>query len=510
MGRTSYQPGTRLSLLLLSLMVLASLLIAAFTFQLLSAQEGALQAALTESNSRALALLANHVERDLLSQMRRPFQVLASTAAGDSPSRRLSLAGALSPAAQRILLLDAASRPRASWSRSPQPNDRQVDYWLSHRAAAETSQAGAYALHVFIERLSGGPVILGLQPVNERSPDEGWILVSFDLRALLRQLADPLLKDFMQTRGGRVELQDGDSPWDEEALHEPLTQVLPGWLLSYRPDPQEERVALAHSRNLVLAVSGAAMIALVLATFAAWRELYRERALADLRNRFVANVSHELKTPLSLIRIYSETLLLDRVREQERRHAYLETILCEADRLTDMIDNLLALERQRHRQDVPRLTATDLASTLSLALEQYGETLAHRGAEIDLDLAPDLPPVAHDPQGVTRILLNLVNNALDHGGGQRVVVGLRRDGDWVDLSVTDNGVGLGAEELTLIRRAIARGEAAPSRRGSGLGLALVEGIAAVHGAYVLIDTPEEGAGLRVVVSFPKRATGLET
>jgi two-component system osmolarity sensor histidine kinase EnvZ len=125
-------------------------------------------------------------------------------------------------------------------------------------------------------------------------------------------------------------------------------------------------------------------------------------------------------------------------------------------------------------------------------------------------LEADLPPVAHDPDGVTRVVLNLLNNALDHGGGQGIDLTLRQDGDWVDLTVTDHGTGLSAEELALIRRAVAEGEAAPSRRGSGLGLALVERIAAAHRAYLLLDTPDEGSGLRVVVSFPTRPAESKT
>jgi signal transduction histidine kinase len=79
---------------------------------------------------------------------------------------------------------------------------------------------------------------------------------------------------------------------------------------------------------------------------------------------------------------------------------------------------------------------------------------------------------------------------------------LGSEGDWVDLKVTDRGPGLSADEITVMRRALSRGEAAPSRRGSGLGLALVDRVAAAHHAYLMLDTPEDGNGLRVVVSFP--------
>ena len=110
--------------------------------------------------------------------------------------------------------------------------------------------------------------------------------------------------------------------------------------------------------------------------------------------------------------------------------------------------------------------------------------------------------MAHDPNGVTQILLNLLNNAAEHGGREGIELRLGRDGDWVDLSVTDHGPGISGEQRAEIRTALHRGESARSGRGSGLGLALVEQIAAAHNAYLVLEAPAQGTGLRVVVSFP--------
>jgi signal transduction histidine kinase len=491
----------RATLLLLAVMLLASLLIAAFTLRLLSAQGAALEAAVSESDGRALALLANRIDHDLLSSMRPPFQILKNVASGDSLNERMRLAGESSALVQRILLLDEALHPRAHWAQNPARDAAGIDQWLSHRVAAETSDVEPYALHTFVERLPTGPVILALESVSEPRRAEGWILVVFDLPGLVQQVADPMLAEFNAAHGGRVQLQDADAPWDQEALHEPLNRALPGWLLSYSPDPGARQDALQHSRRLLLGVGGVAVLTLLLATFAAWRELQRERALAELRNRFVANLSHELKTPLSLIRLHAESLALHRIKDPSRQQVYLETILREADHLTDMIDSVLKLDQLRRTRDLLQPTARDLGDTVTRALDRYGETLAQRGARITVDVASELPPVAHDAKAVTHIILNLLNNALEHGE-RDIDVSLTRGVDGVDLMVTDSGVGLGPTELTAIRRAIAQGEAAPSRRGSGLGLALVERIAAAHRAYLLLDTPEQGGGLRVVVSFP--------
>ncbi len=501
---TTARSGLSSPLVLVGAMLLASLVVAGLTLKLLAAQARLLDDTVRESNAQALTLLANRVELALLGKLRAPFQILKSTGNSVVDARRLRLVGRRFRDVRHILLVDARLQPLSTWSRDPGPDQPVVDRWLSRRIAGEIADTSAkpYGMHTFVERLSSGPALLAVQLADELRPTEGWVVMSFDLATLKRRAVAPLLGEFLEDHRGRVELEDAEASWDDRALHVPLTPVLPGWLISYWPDAAQEREALFHAQLPLLGVSGVALIALVLATFAAWRELRHEKALVELRNRFVANVSHELRAPLALIRLYAETLYLDRVSDPARRRTYYETIMREAERLTAMIDNVLDLERLRRGQALYRLSATDLRATVAGALERYRDTLTERGAQLCAALSDGLAPVAHDPQGVTQILLNLLTNALEHGGQGRLELSLAQEGDWVDLSVSDQGPGLSAEELAAIRRALQRGEAVASRRGSGLGLALVERIAAAHRAYLVLDSPETGPGLRVVVSFP--------
>lgn len=273
-----YRSASRAPLALLGAMLLASVLIAGFTLRLLAAQDALLQDALIESDSQALALLANRVEHALLAALRGPFQALGDAALGESLAQRLPLAAREAPHVRRILLLDPRLRGRNSWSRGVEPGDRQLEQWLSQRVAAEARGVEPTTLHAFVEEVSGRPTLLALQAASARDADQGWILVSFDLPAMVQQLVDPLLREFAQERGGRVELQGPDAPWDEAVLHQPLTGTLPGWLLAYRPNVAGEQRIVTHSRNLLIGVSAGAVLALLLATYAAWRPTPRAGA----------------------------------------------------------------------------------------------------------------------------------------------------------------------------------------------------------------------------------------
>lgn len=499
---TKLLASVRAPIFLLGAMLLATLVVSGFTLQLLSAHRTQLDEALRASRAQALDLLASRVEHAILGSLRPPFQVLGGSAAEASPER-LALVGASFPEVEQIWLWDGSGHLRAGWSRLESDQRPADEQWLARRLRSVITElhGKSPAISTFVEKLDNEPALFAVERMNDQNASGHWAVIQFDFATLRERSVTPLLNELAAARGGRIELQDPEAEWDDNALHEPLTRALPGWLLSYWPDPKGQDTAHGRDEALLLGVSSGAVLALLLATYAVWRELRRERSLVELRNRFVANVSHELKTPLALIRMYAETLSLGRIRDEARRQTYYATIVRESERLSEMINSVLDLERLRQGRALYTLTATDLAATVRDVLERYRDTLSERGASFELDLGVDLPPVAHDPRGVTQILLNLLNNARDHGGQGPIDVYLMADGDRVDLAVTDRGTGLTAEELQRIRRALRRRELAESRRGSGLGLALVKQIAAAHCAYFVLDNAGDEGGLRAVVSF---------
>lgn len=213
-------------------------------------------------------------------------------------------------------------------------------------------------------------------------------------------------------------------------------------MLVLKPDMEKEKSRIQHENAAILGVAGGITLAMLMATFAVWREIRREHALVNLRNRFIANVSHELKTPLALIRMYAETLYLKRITDPERQHDYHRIILREAERLSQMINTVLDFARLRQGMKIYHFTDYNLHQTLLRILDDYKLRLEQYDIQLDMLIPAAVPSVAHDPHGVTQIMLNLMDNAIKHGGGGHIRIGLAVEGDWVILSVTDFGPGI--------------------------------------------------------------------
>ena len=179
-------------------------------------------------------------------------------------------------------------------------------------------------------------------------------------------------------------------------------------------------------------------------------------------------------------------------------------ILRSAERLSRMIENVLDFERLRSGAEVYHLTETDLAASVTDVLARYESQLEESGSRLDVKLEQGLPPVAHDREGLTEILLNLLDNAgkYAHEGGL-AQVRLARNADRVELQVTDFGPGIPPQARARMLKAFERGAVPRAASGSGLGLALVEQIAKSHHAWVSLEEPAGHSGVKAVVSFPR-------
>lgn len=501
---------TRTSIVLLSALLLAIVAVSGFTIKLLEGQRTVLEEAIRQSQTQAVALLSNRVEQSLLNALRAPFQTLKSFPFGSLSQERLKRVKESFPEIDQVLVLDSKMGLRHSFPAPADYQQRVLNRWLAQHTVVEGAdrRLRLYGEHSFVETVGGRPALFAVQPVNDVDEKDGWLLIRFNLDLLQARHVAPLLEEFVHDEGGSIVLRDAEADWDESALNWPLSRVLPGWMLVFKADPQDADQRLRRQSGLVLGVAGAVLLAMLMATFSVWREIRREHALVDLRNRFVANVSHELKTPLALIRMYAETLYLRRVTDEERQHHYHRTIVREAERLTEMIDAVLDFARLSQGVKIYHLTDMDLRETVEDVMERYRPRIEEQGLRLEVDLKAHLPPVAHDRHGVTQILLNLIDNAVKYGasGGMIQVQLAAQDGDWVELAVIDSGPGIPVEERTRLRKAFHRGAGADPSSGAGLGLALVEQIAGAHHAHLILDTPDKGRGVKAVVSFPTYKT----
>jgi two-component system, OmpR family, phosphate regulon sensor histidine kinase PhoR len=235
--------------------------------------------------------------------------------------------------------------------------------------------------------------------------------------------------------------------------------------------------------------------------------IVQERRLNALKSEFIANVSHELKTPLSAVRMFGEMLLTQRVSNEEKRRQYLEIICREAERLSGLIENVLdfaALERGKQKYAPEQ---ADLGEIVSRAVE----TVRHRleGVDIQVHAPPALPQVLVDGQAVLLAVINLLDNALKYGEGTAIDVTIDVHPRELSVSVRDRGPGIPRADVRRVFDRFYRvRRPGQQQRGSGIGLSLVKHIADAHGGRAWADNAPEGGAIvsfSVAIDRPRRA-----
>jgi two-component system, OmpR family, sensor histidine kinase SenX3 len=225
------------------------------------------------------------------------------------------------------------------------------------------------------------------------------------------------------------------------------------------------------------------------------------RRLEGVRRDFVANISHELKTPVGALALLAETLLAE--DDAAVAHRLAERMLAEAFRVGRTIDDLLELSRieadeEARRDDVPvHLVIAEAVDRLRPAAEQ-------RGITIEVEEPPQRLAVAGDRRQLVTATYNLLDNAVKYSDeGTSVHVGARTDGRWVDIEVEDHGIGIPRRDLERVFERFYRVDRARSREtgGTGLGLAIVRHVAGNHAGDVRVESTE-GEGSTFTLRLP--------
>lgn len=230
-------------------------------------------------------------------------------------------------------------------------------------------------------------------------------------------------------------------------------------------------------------------------------DIARMRRLEELRREFVANVSHELKTPLTSIRGFAETLRAGAVDDPAHRLEFLEAIESDAQRLTALVDDLLdlsAIESGRRKAVLEPVSILDIAREAAARLKPLAE---RRGVTLRVYDNPELPLVKADRGQIGRVLRNLLENAVKFNReGGSAVVRAEADAEEAVILVTDTGSGIPKEDIPRIFERFYRVDKARSSDagGTGLGLSIVKHIVEGHGGCVDVQSRlGEGSIFRV-------------
>ncbi|MHB8079203.1 MAG: ATP-binding protein, partial [Candidatus Krumholzibacteriia bacterium] len=259
-----------------------------------------------------------------------------------------------------------------------------------------------------------------------------------------------------------------------------------------------ERIMQAHG-TVLRDGAGSGIGALVVLN-----DVTRLRRLETVRREFVANVSHELKTPITAIKGFVETLLEGEAKDRAETLRFLEVVARQADRLNAIIEDLLTLSRieQEETGDGIALAATAVCGPLQAALLACEPLAREREIPVTLDCAPDLEARVNAAL-LEQAVINLVDNALKYSeAGRPVLVAAMRTAAGLEIRVRDGGCGIAREHLPRLFERFYRVDRGRSRRqgGTGLGLAIVKHIVKAHGGTVGVESaPGEGSTFTIVI-----------
>ena len=220
------------------------------------------------------------------------------------------------------------------------------------------------------------------------------------------------------------------------------------------------------------------------------------------RRDFVANVSHELKTPVGAMALLAEALLAS-ADDADTVRRFAEKALIEANRLGDMVAELIELSRLQGAERLPNVTDVEVDTIVSEAIARHKVAAENAAIEVRTD-APSRLMVLGDQTLLVTALANLVSNAIAYSPrGSLVSISRRRRGDNIEIAVTDRGIGIALEDQERVFERFFRGDKARSRAtgGSGLGLAIVKHVAANHNGSIGVWS-KPGTGSTFTLSLP--------
>ena len=234
-----------------------------------------------------------------------------------------------------------------------------------------------------------------------------------------------------------------------------------------------------------------------------WRDVSRELAIADMRSHFVASVSHELKTPLTAIRMFAEALAMGVHKRPEAQQEYLHTIINESERLSRLLNNVLDFSKIEQGTRTYRIAPTSLGEVVSAAERALAFPLDQKGFQLEVEIGDGIPPVQADKDALKQAVINLLHNAMKYSGESRkILLKLRREGETARIDVIDFGIGISEEDRGHIFGKFFRVSGIENQRipGTGLGLTIVSHITQSHGGRIEVESlPGKGSTFSIVL-----------
>jgi signal transduction histidine kinase len=234
-----------------------------------------------------------------------------------------------------------------------------------------------------------------------------------------------------------------------------------------------------------------------------WRDVSRELAIAEMRSQFAASVSHELKTPLTSIRMFAEALTMGVRKQPEAQKEYLQTIISESERLSRLLNNVLDFSKIEQGTRTYRFETISLEEVIHAAEKAMAFPLDQKGFNLQIEMEIGIPPISADRDALEQAILNLLHNAMKYSGESREIqLRLRQNGNMVQIDLIDHGIGILEENKHQIFGKYFRVPGIENQKipGTGLGLTIVSHIAKSHGGRIEVEShPGEGSTFSLIL-----------
>ncbi len=262
--------------------------------------------------------------------------------------------------------------------------------------------------------------------------------------------------------------------------------------------------AVNKRKNQSLLALGLLMVVMILGIFLVFRNIQQEMKLAQKKADFVSNVSHEIRTPLALINMFAETLLMDRVKTEEKKKEYYGIITKEVSRLTNMINRILSFSKIEASKRTYEKRPLDLNVIVNDVFNTYSYHLENNGFQYELNSYQGALNINADQEAVIEVLVNLIDNAMKYSlDTKEVVIETGLKGKSAFVSVEDHGMGIPKNQLDKLFEKFYRvpnGDVHDTK-GSGLGLTIVKHIMEAHNGEVAVQSTQ-GKGSTFKLFFP--------
>ena len=359
---------------------------------------------------------------------------------------------------------------------------------------------------MFWHRLSAEPdLIFGAQLNLDRVVDGLRGLIQPD-PTLQNEICLALLDD--NAKPVAVSRANFQANWKRPFVATEIGDALPHWeVAAYLVNPAALTQA-AHTAKLTLGLFIAVLVlAIGVGSWLIVSSLSAELKLARQKTDFVSNVSHELKTPLTSIRMFSELLAEQRVTDAAKQHAYLNIITAETARLTRLINNVLDFSRMERGEKKYNFQPCELTEIVRAAGETFRPHLEAGGFQFACELPETKIPVRGDADALSQVIVNLLSNAEKYSNGTKEITlrSAQRQSPLphAEVNILDRGSGVprGSEEKIFEKFYRAHDSLGSGIQGSGLGLTIARQIARAHGGDVVYE-PRDGGGSCFILRLP--------